>query len=351
MAYTPHPWMPEDLNRFAQKVVSGLDFSNSRALSREINNLAGLNKRIHEQQCINLNPATNIMNPRAEALLASGLGTRPSLGYPGDKYEMGLEAIEQIEVIASQLACEIFNTKYAEIRVGSGALGNLYSFMASCRAGDSIIVPPASIGGHVTHHDAGAAGLFGLNIHHAVADTLHYTVDLEQLRKQAQELRPRLITIATACSASTGDDIFCMLVSTTFAFLTCSTAMHRSAPALKIWIHVASTAAFSTPALQKPITASAPAACSMASASVIAVTNSTSGANCCNSFARSPEILTTILRGSRHPDMSRTAVGPSLIPVCRISSSTSPPARSVNGRSRMEAASVQAIRRVILVIP
>jgi glycine hydroxymethyltransferase len=44
------------------------------------------------------------MNPRAEALLSSGLGSRPSLGYPGDKYEMGLEAIEEIEVIAAELA-------------------------------------------------------------------------------------------------------------------------------------------------------------------------------------------------------------------------------------------------------
>ena len=29
--------------------------------------------------------------------MARGLGSRPSLGYPGDKYEMGLEAIEEIE--------------------------------------------------------------------------------------------------------------------------------------------------------------------------------------------------------------------------------------------------------------
>ncbi|MCA9715699.1 MAG: serine/threonine protein kinase, partial [Myxococcales bacterium] len=36
---------------------------------------------------------------RAEAALARGLGSRPSLGYPGDKYEMGLAAIEEIEVI------------------------------------------------------------------------------------------------------------------------------------------------------------------------------------------------------------------------------------------------------------
>ena len=52
------------------------------------------NTKIHDVDCINLNPATNVLNPRAEAVLARGLGSRPSLGYPGNKYEMGLEAIE-----------------------------------------------------------------------------------------------------------------------------------------------------------------------------------------------------------------------------------------------------------------
>ncbi len=195
MTYHSRPWLSDDLNHFADQIISDFAFSNSTALADEIDKLTVLNRRIHQQQCINLDPATNIMNPRAEALLASGLGTRPSLGNPGDKYEMGLEAIEQIEVLSSQLACEVFATKYAEIRVGSGALANLYGFMASCQPGDAIIVPPAAIGGHVTHHEEGAAGLFGLNIHHAVADTQHYTINLDQLRTQAQQLHPKLITI------------------------------------------------------------------------------------------------------------------------------------------------------------
>ena len=92
------------------------------------------NKRIHDSACFNLNPATYVMNLRAEALLASGIGSRPSLVYPGDKYEMGLEAIEEIEVIAAELCAEVFNSTYAEIRVTSGALANLYGFMASCTA-------------------------------------------------------------------------------------------------------------------------------------------------------------------------------------------------------------------------
>ena len=82
------------------------------------------------------------MSPAAEALLASSLGTRPSLGHPGAKYEMGLEAVEQIEVIAAELAAEVFDAPFAEVRVGSGALANLYAFMACCDPGDAIIVPP-----------------------------------------------------------------------------------------------------------------------------------------------------------------------------------------------------------------
>jgi glycine hydroxymethyltransferase len=135
------------------------------------------------------------MNPKAEALMAAGLGSRPSLGYPGGKYEMGLEAIEAIEVIAAELAAEVFGARHAEIRVGSGALANLYVFMATARPGDRIIAPPAAIGGHVTHHAAGAAGLYGLEIHEAPVAPGRFTVDLDRLQADARRLRPRLITI------------------------------------------------------------------------------------------------------------------------------------------------------------
>lgn len=160
--------------------------------------LARRSKAIHEDECLNLNPATNVMNPRAEALLSSGLGTRPSLGDPGDKYEMGLEAIEEIELITADAARRVFTSTHAEIRVPSGAMANLMTFMALCRPGDAIIVPPASIGGHVTHHDAGAAGLFGLEIHEAPVDAERYTVDVTGLADLAERVRPSLITIGSS---------------------------------------------------------------------------------------------------------------------------------------------------------
>jgi glycine hydroxymethyltransferase len=79
--------------------------------------------------------------------------------------------------------------------VGSGALANLYVFMATCRPGDTIIAPPDSIGGHVTHHAAGAAGLYGLKTVAAPVHADGYTVDVGALRRLAHEVRPRLITL------------------------------------------------------------------------------------------------------------------------------------------------------------
>ncbi len=191
-------WVPDSVDALVDRVASTTARSDSAAVATELDRLTTWNRTIHERECVNLNPATNVMNPRAEAALASGLGTRPSLGYPGEKYEMGLEAIERIEIIAAELAAEVFDASFAEIRVGSGALGNLYCFMAFAQPGDAIIVPPSTIGGHVTHHRAGAAGLYGLDIHEAPIDTRTYSIDTDALADMARELLPSVITVGAS---------------------------------------------------------------------------------------------------------------------------------------------------------
>jgi len=188
-------WVPRPSEDYIQGIAAKTASDDPRGIDASIEGLIAENRRIHEADCVNLNPATNAMNPRAEAALGSGLGSRPSLGYPGDKYEMGLEAIEKIEVIAAELVGEVFGARFAEIRVASGAMANLYAFMATAKPGDRIIAPPASIGGHITHHRSGAAGLYGLEIHEAPVDAFGYTVDAARLREQARALKPKLITI------------------------------------------------------------------------------------------------------------------------------------------------------------
>ncbi len=195
MTIIKRDWMPSWSQNYINRLEQSYSKLSNDGLEQEILKLIAKNNYIHNEQSINLNPATNIMNPKAERLLASGLGSRPSLGYPNDKYEMGLEAIEKIEIISSQLACEVFNCQYAEIRLGSGSLANLYAFMATTKPGDKIIVPAPEIAGHVSHHQAGVAGLYGLEIHYAAVDAVNYTIDLNALYEQVKKLRPKLITI------------------------------------------------------------------------------------------------------------------------------------------------------------
>ncbi|NJM84217.1 MAG: aminotransferase class I/II-fold pyridoxal phosphate-dependent enzyme [Tabrizicola sp.] len=187
-------WVPGPVEAHVQRLAEAAHHPSDQVADR-IEALILRNAEIHDRECFNLNPATNVMNPKAEAMLARGLGSRPSLGYPGDKYEMGLEAIEAIEVIAAELAAEIFGASHAEIRVGSGALANLYGFMALTKPGDAIIAPSAAIGGHVTHHADGCAGLYGLTTHAAPVNADGYTVDLAALHALARQVRPKLITI------------------------------------------------------------------------------------------------------------------------------------------------------------
>lgn len=187
----PRPWLPAA----TRARIDALPLPTDPTAEVEA---AAADLRAAHDTAFNLNPATNVMNPRAEALLASGIGSRPSLGYPGEKYEMGLAHAERIETTAARLACAVFRARFAEFRVPSGAMANLMAFMALARPGDTIIAPPASIGGHVTHHDAGCAGLYGLTIHPAPVDAARYSVDPEALRRLAHKVKPRLITIGAS---------------------------------------------------------------------------------------------------------------------------------------------------------
>ncbi|HXA69529.1 MAG TPA: aminotransferase class I/II-fold pyridoxal phosphate-dependent enzyme [Stellaceae bacterium] len=193
---TEKPWLPAECRRVVAEVEARLAARDSGAIEREVMRLVEAHERHMDRDSIGLNAGTNVMNPRAAALLARSLGNRPSLGYPGDKYEMGMEFAGEIEVVTETLVRRLFNAPYAEIRVGSGALANLYAFMATAKPGERIMAFPPEMGGHVTHHGAGVAGLYGLETHPVPYDAKRMAIDLDRLRKEARRLQPKLITLA-----------------------------------------------------------------------------------------------------------------------------------------------------------
>jgi glycine hydroxymethyltransferase len=192
----PKGWMPAESQALVAAAEKRLLANSADGIEAQLMRLVAQHERHMDDDSIGLNAGTNVMNPRAAALLARSLGNRPSLGYPGEKYEMGMEFAEQIEILAEALVRRLFGANYAELRVGSGALANLYAFMATCEPGDRIMVFPGEMGGHVTHNRDGAAGLYRLEIHPVPYDAARMAIDLDSLRREAKRIRPKLITVA-----------------------------------------------------------------------------------------------------------------------------------------------------------
>ena len=78
MQQNDHPWMPDHSREYIDSLETHYASCTTDELDQHLHVLVAENRAIHERESLNLNPATNVMNPRAEALLASGLGARPS---------------------------------------------------------------------------------------------------------------------------------------------------------------------------------------------------------------------------------------------------------------------------------
>ncbi|MBV8395265.1 MAG: glycine hydroxymethyltransferase, partial [Actinobacteria bacterium] len=75
------------------------------------------------------------------------------MGYPGDKYQAGLEPIDVIEVTVARLVADVMGARFAEIRPTSATLANLAVYTAFAQPGDTIAVLPDWAGGHLSHHE------------------------------------------------------------------------------------------------------------------------------------------------------------------------------------------------------
>jgi glycine hydroxymethyltransferase len=193
--YSSRPWVPQELVQLYEEHAARYRQLAPREFEGEVEKVLSQHERFMDHECISLYAGTNIMNPRAARFMSSSVGSRPSLGYPGDKYETGLGYAEQIEIMTVEILKRVFKCRYVEFRVGSGSLANLYAYMACTKPGDRIMALPSSAAGHATHHSGGAAGLYGLEVHSIPFDGARMEVDLAGLEREARRLRPKLIIL------------------------------------------------------------------------------------------------------------------------------------------------------------
>lgn len=151
-----------------------------------------------DNESLNLYAGTNRQSAAVRRAMATTLNARPSLGQPGDKYETGLAFSDLIEEWAEQQLCGLFGVRRVEYRVLSGSLANLYAYMATTRPGDGIYAMSESLAGHATHHQHGAAGLYGLHVIPIPHQPGTHLIDWDAWAKEITTVRPKLIILGTS---------------------------------------------------------------------------------------------------------------------------------------------------------
>ncbi|MFC4895145.1 serine hydroxymethyltransferase [Streptosporangium amethystogenes subsp. fukuiense] len=192
------PWAPPQAQpRLAEleAEVSGLSLD---AVTRLVDAVLAEHRGRLDEDGVVLYAGTNTMSERARAAHEISLGCRPSMGWPGDKRQTGLEELDVLEVLVPLQIAALMGGEFAEVRLQSATLANLACYSAFAGPGDTIAVLPQAAGGHTSHHAQGAAGIRGLRVADLPYDTGRLDVDHAALPAFLRERRPALVVLGAS---------------------------------------------------------------------------------------------------------------------------------------------------------
>jgi glycine hydroxymethyltransferase len=151
-----------------------------------------------EQDALLLYAGGNVPSALNAATHHPLLSNQPSMGYPGDKFQAGLEALDVLEVAVSRLVADVMGARFAEVRPTSATLANLAVYTALAQPRDAIAVLPGWAGGHLSHHEIGAPGIRGLRVVELPYDLRLLDVDLDRVAHVLAAERPKLVVVGTS---------------------------------------------------------------------------------------------------------------------------------------------------------
>ncbi len=119
-------------------------------------------------------------------------------GYPGKRFYGGCEYVDIAEDLARDRAKQLFGCEYANVQPHSGSSANMAVIFTFLKPGDKILGFDLSHGGHLTHGSPVNFSGKMFDAHFYGVDKETGQVDMAQVQKIAQEVKPKLII----CGAS-----------------------------------------------------------------------------------------------------------------------------------------------------
>ncbi|MDO4306914.1 MAG: serine hydroxymethyltransferase [Eubacteriales bacterium] len=153
---------------------------------------------------IELIASENWVSKAVMAAMGSPLTNKYAEGYPGKRFYGGCVCVDEVEKLAIERAKELFGCEYANVQPHSGAQANMAVFFAMLKPGDTVLGMNLAHGGHLTHGSpANLSGAYFNAVSYGVNDD--GVIDYEEVRRIANECRPKLIVAGASAYARTID--------------------------------------------------------------------------------------------------------------------------------------------------
>jgi len=152
-----------------------------------------------QQTHLELIASENFTSRAVMEAAGSVLTNKYAEGYPGKRYYGGCQFVDIVENLARERAKKLFGCDHANVQPHSGSQANMAVYLACLNYGDTVMGLNLSHGGHLTHGSiVNISGIYFKFIPYGVRmDT--EVIDYDELRKKAQEVKPKMIvTGATA---------------------------------------------------------------------------------------------------------------------------------------------------------
>lgn len=138
----------------------------------------------------------------ASRAVIEAMGSTPTNKYaeglPGKRYYGGCEVVDKIEELARDRAKELFGAEWVNVQPHSGAQANAAVYLTFMEPGETLLGLDLSHGGHLTHGSpVNFSGILYESEFYGV-DKETGRIDLDEVRKKAKEVQPKLISIGAS---------------------------------------------------------------------------------------------------------------------------------------------------------
>ncbi len=161
-------------------------------LKQEIFDLIALEEE-RQRHTIELIASENFVSKDVLRAVGSVLTNKYAEGLPGARYYGGCDRVDAVEDLCREAWQKVFKTDYmVNVQPHSGAQANLAAYAAVLRPGDRVLSMALNDGGHLSHGSPvnQSGKLYDFSFY---STTPEGYIDMEDVRKKALELRPRLI--------------------------------------------------------------------------------------------------------------------------------------------------------------